>query len=364
MKKTLFIALALMACAGLFAQITPYGSVRMADWYNINNEYKMPNTDPTKDGGRITNDFLLQGNSRFGVNFKNDTGLTAKFEMSSGMSLRYLWAEQKFDGFSLLVGQTDDGMDSKGIANQVWGHDTALMGYGAAYGQRKPLVRFKMDNGFYISAMAPIKTGLDSGPTTASIDALIPKLNLGYDVDLGDIKIYPTATFQMYNYNADWNAADMDETVISFVAQVVGDFKLTNEFALKVGAHFGSNMAQMQGTSNGGWYGSMGADVAVPNAKWDAVNEEINDVATFGFFLNPTFKLTDEMTLGGGFGMTSHSGDHLGDDDITHMAFFANSAFKMYKLILTPELGMLMQNTQLDDVPSIFYFGTQLRYDF
>jgi hypothetical protein len=297
-------------------------------------------------GERATNDFVLQPNSRFGINFKHD-GLTGKVEYDATGSLRLLYGKQQFDGWSLLVGQDVDGTSI--LANQLWGNDLNLGGWGAVDGKRKPQIKFAMDEGFYIAFMKPV---LDRNPAgnQAGIDALIPKVNVGYNVDLGDIKLYPTALFQMYSYNEDFGMGH-DGDVMSWLAAISMDWKL-NDLTLRVHGNFGAN------TGNMGYAGPSNY------ALWDAVENTTNDVMTMGGYLMVGYDINPELNLNLGVGYAASSNDDW-DDDHARLAFYLQGKFLVApKVSITPEFGMMMDDLNADNSGTHMYFGAQLRFDF
>ena len=371
MKRIIILALSLIVCAGLFAQdFTPYGSVRVGYWFDMQDEDYYKGTD--KDGEPMSRTFSsldLQNNSRIGFNYKKGD-LTAKAEIGANGSFRYLWGKHDFGGFSLLAGLNDDGFDKR--ANQVWGEDKMLQGYGAVYSGRNTQVKFEMENGFYAAILKPYTdkdpiTGAFTAAELAALEAaginisdgvdhMIPRINLGYNVDLNDIKIYPTFSFQMYNYNKD--ILDIDSSVMSWLFGATVDYKM-DALSLRGHFHFGSNVANM--------YKDMGV-----GAGFDLEKEETIDETTMGGFLAVGFDVSDVINVGGGFGFASTSKEDYDND--TKMAFYLQSTLKIGdNFNLIPEFGMHMDGDKPqhkdyagDAVArgSLMYVGAQLRYNF
>jgi len=361
-SKILLVVALIAVSMSLFAQaqVTPYGSARVGYWFNMYDE-----DHPL--GKRVTNDFMLQVNSRFGVDFRNE-GLTGKAEFGVGannsISLRLLWARQQFDGWSLLVGQDNDGTSI--YANQAWGHDNSLIGYGVVDGSRNPMIRFAMDNGFYIAAM-PAKTSNDPANNTAGIDAILPRLNIGCNLRLndGNISLQPTFVFQMYSYNDDFGAG-IDGTVISYLLGATADFRF-DAMTLRTHFNFGSNTGNM-GYRFGSGHGS-DRDVNPNRATWTADNKT-EDATTLGGFLMLGYDMTSTLNfnLGFGFANTSHKDF---DNDSTKMGLYLQSTIRANRLRIVPELGMMMEGDSVMDnadsrvaLGNNIYFGTQLRLDF
>jgi hypothetical protein len=353
MKKLLFIILALLICAGLFAKdVNFYGSARVGYWFDMYDE----NHPEGGADGRMVHDMFLQNNSRFGANFR-DGGLTGKVEFGATGNIRLLYAKQQFENFSILVGQDYDGTDK--WAFQKWGSDADLVGVGAVYGGRNPMFKMAFNDGntnegFYFALMAPYT---DENPygDDYGIDALIPRINLGYNIEKGDIKVYPTASFQMYQYNEDFAliGSDDDDTVMSWLVAATLDWKLTDEFFLRAHGNFGANTGNMGIDGPGNFVG----------VKNTPSGSEFVDTMTMGGFLHLGYDLNPELGFGLGFGYASSSNDEW-EDDYARMAFYLNSTIQWNNFKLIPEFGMLMDNINMVDNPTMMYFGTQLRMDF
>lgn len=349
MKRILFVIVLVVMCASLFAQqITPYGSARVGYWYEMTDE------DHVR-GDRMAMGLGLQSNSRFGVNFRNND-LTADVEFGADGSVRFLWGKKSFGNWSLLAGLTEDGTN-KG-ATQVYGDDGMLRNYGAVYAGRSPMIRFKMTNGFYAALMATDTRTQPIG-ATGSVDALIPRINLGYDWRVNDgLAIMPTASFQMYSYNEDFGH---DGDVLSWLAAVTVDYKV-DALTLKGHFNYGTNIGNMG-------YGTGIGDAAAQrqhwSAHWDVRNNETVDTATLGGFLAIGYGINPNFKLNAGVGFTQSSNDNWDEDD-ARMAVYLQPAWNLGGLRVIPEFGMLME---MDDVKGdaegmLIYFGTQLRLDF
>ena len=344
MKRSLFIILSLVVCAGLFAQVSPYGSARMGFFYEMQDEFWNGNGE-----SRIVNTYDMQANSRFGVDFKKDE-FKGKVEFGyngGNPNVRFLWAEQQFDGFSILAGQEEDGFNKR--STQVGFGDNALKGYGWIDGGRVPQIKFKLDGGFYLALIK--QNAINASGATGSIDALIPKINLGYDWKIdSDKQFYITAGFQMYSYNEDFGPHD--GSVTSFAGALTWDQR-ADALRYRVHGFFGQNARNMGLSGN------------IKGAVWNAVDNETFDVTTIALFADMGYDISDTFNLGFGVGYQQDSGDDaIGDDALANLGFFVQGVFKMENLRLTPEVGYLMQDMNNDDPWTNIYFGCQLRYDF
>ena len=343
MKRILFVVVLVVMAVGLFAQITPYGSARIGYWYE--------NRDKDMLGGddsRLSLNYGLQSNSRFGVNFKHDN-LIGKVEYGTGVNLRLLYAKQSFGSWSLLIGQDNDGTNQ--YANQVWGTDNGLIGYGAVDGGRNPQIKMEMDNGFYAALIRP-NTSYDPANQSYAIDALIPKINLGYNMKMDDLKIMPTFMMQMYNYNKDFSANENDASVLSWLFAATAEYN-AEPMLVKAHLNYGSN------TGNMGYAGP--SNLAV----WDSAKKETIDTATLGGFLMFGYDVSPTMNINTGVGFASSSNDKFEEDD-ARMAFYIQANMRLQKLRIVPEIGMINHMDDIDGESegSMLYFGTQLRFDF
>jgi hypothetical protein len=338
-------------------------------------------------GERTVSDFMLQNNSRFGVNFRNE-GLTGRVEFGTGdvagagaganvsPTLRLIWGRQQFDGWSLMAGQDNDGTNL--YANQAVSvgtnngnrHDINLIGYGAVDGGRNTMIRFRMDNGFYIAAM-PAKTGSDPAGNAAGIDAIIPRLNIGYDMDLmeGNLKLFPTVVFQTYDYNSDFGNSHSG-SVMSWLGSLTVDYKM-DDLSLRANFNIGANTGNMGYRFGLGQAGAHARDANPNRARWDEVKNETVDATTIGLFVMAGYDVTKTLNLNLGVGYASTTHDDF-DNDATRIGAYLQGVLRAQRVRITPELGILidgdsvMNNAEGKSVPlgSMMYVGTQLRYDF
>ena len=345
MKKILLVVVLVVMCMSIFAQvqITPYGSARVGFWYTVTDE------DYALDPERTQMDFNLQSNSRFGVNFQNDA-LTANVELGANGTIRFLWGRQKFNNWSLLVGLTEDGTNQG--ARQVFGGDNMLRGWGAVYNGRNPMVRFEMDNGLYLAMIRPY-TGSDPAGNPDAIDALIPRINLGWNLAHKTVRLQPTFVLQMYDYNED---RGQEGSVMAWLGALTFDYN-ENKFGTKVHVNYGVNIGQMG-------YGAFMQGHPV-NAGWDPIENETVDITTLGAVFTAGWDFTPNFNMNFGVGYVSSDMDDWEETD-DRMAFYLQAVFKAKNLRIIPEVGMLdyMDNQAGDSRGTVMYFGTQLRLDF
>ena len=310
---------AVTALPAMAADVSFYGQARLATFYNMN----------TTDGGVDTNGFdeHLQGNSRFGANFKNgDFG--GKFEVGTSggnANIRLLYGTWNFGSGKLTVGQ-DYNRYWLG-SQQVWGDDNGNNGYGSLWDGRQPQIRVDLSNGFYFSAIKPQNNADNSNQeiiTTSSTtdndnnEQYLPKLNVGYAGKAGSFSYNVGVVGQTYKDK------DFDETVTSLMGYVTGQagFGATS---VAFTASYGQNVGNM------GFLGRM-----------SKVNAD--DVTGFEGMLQLSQKLSDTLSFNAGVGYVYDKSDADGADADDKMTVFANMPIKMAKYVtLVPEISYIDQ---------------------
>ena len=342
MKKISLIILISCVFIGLTAVNWDfYGSARMMMWYEQDNE------DLTGSESRLNLNYGLQGNSRFGATVEHDN-YTGGVEMGlsgSGASLRKVYAEYDFGNMSLLVGQTYTGFADFG--SQVYWVDNNLIGFGMAYDGRNPMVKLSMDNGFYAMAMPPEKHGLGSF-TADQFDALIPKMNFGYDYSSGKMRLHPTFGFNMTQLNSDFNSGEYDDQVLSYNLGVTFDYDMDSMF-LRIQGNYGQNVS---------YYGF---DYSSTKSSPYWAEEEVKNASTMSAYVDLTF---NNISLGAGLEQSDN--DDLDDADAA-MSAYALYNYEMAKnLCLVPEVGMIdyMEDGMGNTEGQRIYFGAKLQANF
>lgn len=365
MKKILFgiIMLSLLASMAFAQEIKPYGSARIGYWYEMLSEVK--NNDVVTRESDLDLNYGLQGNSRFGVNFKKDD-LTAKVEYgykdgiddleketkTSFASLRLLYAKMNMGSYSILIGQDYDGLSE--YAGQVYGDDTNLIGWGAVDGKRNPQVKVEYQNGFYFAFVKPTMTAPDGlTEDVKSKDLLFPRVNVGMKFKMDNFYIHPTLAVQQFSYSKDDNPISDDISVMSYQFAVTGQMNM-DALMLRAQLNYGGNA------------GNMDYKFA-EQAHWNNDKKELTDASTLGGFFEFGYKVSDMMTLDAGLGYMSNDRD---TDDYeqadSRMALYGQIKLKFGALQVIPEMGMMneMENEAKVKEGSKMYFGTQLRMDF
>ena len=349
MKKLLLVLVGIALISGLMAKVDFYGQVRTGAWY-----YK---TDENWTGGK-TFDLTskLYGNSRVGAKFAKDK-LSAKIELglkNNDAVLRLAYAKYKFDSFSIIFGQDYTGFPSKNLtsqANAVFGGSDLLgVGYGAAFDGRQAQFKFAMDNGFYFILMQPNK--VDPQGNGAAIDALLPKMNFGFNYKSDSFSLFPTFGVNYSKYNKD--KAHMDDAVLAYAFATTFVFK-ADMLNLKAQVNYGQNTKD---------YGIKG-NIVKSSASWDTQNNKVINSTTYGGYLQATLK-TDiaKFTLGGTY--ISNKNDNLNEPDTAASAFVQANVKISKKLCVVPEAGKLMkmEDGNGNKQGSSIYFGTKLQAKF
>ena len=140
---------AVTALPAMAGEATPYASIRMSTFWNIN--------EKAATGTNQGYDEHLQANARLGVNFKNDN-ITGKAELGAGsgtdtVGIRLLYGAWDFGSGKLVIGQ--DWNRYYTFPTQVAKSENLLNGYGNLWDGRTPQIRVDMKNGAYVSFMQP-----------------------------------------------------------------------------------------------------------------------------------------------------------------------------------------------------------------
>ncbi len=358
MKKAILVFLAIGFMATMFAaEITPYGSARLGYWYeNLSKENSTDGNVTGKSFMRLN--YALQGNSRLGVKFKNDA-LTGQVEYGAKdgtANVRLLWGKYDFGTWALLFGQDYTGFNE--YASQVYGGDNDLIGYGAADEGRQAQVRVEMKTGLYFALIKPALVDPSGYTGTGHMkNVMMPKINVGYKMNMGNLYFHPTFGFNTYSYNKEGASADTityDHSVTSWILGLTAKSTM-DAISIKGHLNYGQNIKNYgisTATNNGAYY--------------TADDNKVNDVSTLGLFVEGSYKMNDTMTPTIGLGMVSSSNSDWDKSDGA-MAIFAQLNYKMNKsLCFIPEIGIQdrQKNAGGDKEGSLFYFGTQMRVDF
>ena len=355
MKKFLILVVLSLLFSSVFAEVNFYGSVRLGYWYEMMDE------DLTGGESRMNMQLVNYGTSRMGANFTHENIIGKAefgFNGAGNVYTRLLYGKIVLndEGCNLVIGQDYSGFNLANVASQgtsiLLGYENMLLGYGALYDGRHPMIKFTNKLGIFLSLASPKKIDAVNLGSDA-IDALIPKINLGFNFKKENLGIFPTIGFNMSKYNSDFNSAERDETVMAYVFATTFKYNL-DDLVIKCQVHYGQNIAD---------YGIITSTCA--NASWDAVEEEVIDVVTMGGYLQMSYPIGSTKIIAGG-GYVISSSDDLDDND-TGM-----SAFLQWNIILHKNISLIPEAGIIDDMEdgmgvvegSEIYFGTKLQIDF
>ncbi len=349
MKKLIVLLLVFSASIGLFANIDFYGQVRTGLWYNMQDE------DYTGAEARTKMDFLLYKNSRLGFNFSADKYMAkAEVGFSSSVVLRLLYGEYSFNKFKLLAGKAYTGFSDfpSQVVACIYSYDNLMIGYGFYYDSSQPQIRFTLDNGLYVILMAP-KIIDPAGFGADAVDALLPKINIGYKTHFGNIYFHPTFGINMGNYNKDVTG-NIDESIMAYVGAITVGY-VEGPYSLKAQVNFGQNSFD---------YGILGCTARY--AGWDAEKNEIIAVSNFGGFAEFGYAINEKTSIKAGFGYNGSDMDTLDETDGASTFFFQTTRKLAENVFLVPEVGMIndMEDGMGNKEGSRTYFGAKLQMNF
>jgi hypothetical protein len=349
MKKVVFVLAVVFLAGAVLSAVDFYGNARIGYWYDMQ--------DKDFNNGvadRTVLHYDLFSTSRFGAIFTGEA-YKGKIEVCmarTGVNLRQVWGEYDFGMMKVLVGQYYTGFFD--LPNQataiVSASENLMIGYGLTYDSRNPMIKLSLDNGAYLIFMEP---KLVDPAGVGGVDALLPKVNLGMRFNFDSLMLHPTFGINMSQYNKDFNAAGMDESVLAYAAALTAKYCMGDLTILAQGS-LGQNVKDygiLSGATGG-------------KAVWDGT--DILNATTTAGYLELKYKLNDKTTLmaGGGFSGTDRD-DY--DDPNTAITAYLNAKINLHpKMFIMPEVGMI--DEQEDGMGNVegsrMYFGLNLQADF
>jgi hypothetical protein len=329
-KLVLALAAVAMIATPVFADVTPYGSARVAAFY-LDSDASFLGDTPGTSVTRL--DLALQSNTRFGI--KANTGdVTGRIEIGlrGANYVRLAYGTVKLGAGTLLVGQSYTKYTK--FSNQVLNNDQGFIGYGALYDGRQPQITYTMDNGLYFSMIRNANLAADGD--------LIPKLNVGFANKAGNFSYNVGAAFSQFEVNATDDATN-------YFVYINGDAKF-GEFNLGYGAHYGQNI---------GSYGILdrsGASTFVAGAAG-------GDSTGYGLMLDASIK-----GFSFGIGYTADDSDATAAVDTDdQMSYYVNYTVQVAKgFMIVPEFAVIDNGDDATgaDEGSAYAFGAKLQMDF
>jgi hypothetical protein len=345
MKKLILLiaALAMVASFALTAAAAEwnfYGSARMTTFSEDDD-----NPAPAKDDTDTTWD--LQGNSRFGATVKVSDTLVGGFEYGTGVNLRKLYAEWTFGAGKMLIGQTYTPASSMFYSNQVWGSDNDLLDCGQQYIGRVPMIQLTFGT-FKVAFVRP-NTGGFTLPG-ADVDTTFPKLEASYKFKMDNFFIDVFGGYQTYEVGS----VDVD----AYLAGVGGGVDL-GAFYVNANVY----MAQ-----NGAAYGLLNTSAMASNTiGYNPVKKDLVDMDTLGYLLVAGFKVSDMITIEGGYGAVQHELDQSGSKEDEAQTFYVNASITLAPgVFVVPEIGVrdYMDDAAGKDQGKMTYFGAKWQMNF
>lgn len=337
MKKLMILvaALTLVASFALTAAAAEwnfYGSARMTTFSVDNDKNGADDRDTT---------WALQGNSRFGATVKVSDTLTGGFEYGTGVNVRKLYGEWNFGAGKLLVGQTYT-PSAYFYSNSVFDGDGDLLDAGQAYIGRQPMLRLTF--GDFKIAFVSINTGSFG---TGDIDTTWPKIEASYNMKMDNFFVDLSGGYQTY----EANGVDVD----SYLLQLGGGM----DFGA---AYFKANVFVAQ---NGDAYGLYNAGLhsdAMGFAAGDVV-----DTDTLGWLVVCGFKVSDMLTIEGGYGAIESELDASGADADEGAQYYINASITLAPgVYVVPEIGVrdFKDSAGGADEGDLTYFGAKWQINF
>ncbi len=351
--KRLFVLLAAIALVSVFAATAMaaewnfYGSARMGTFYEDEDE-NAGDDERTK--------WDLQGNARIGATVKNgDIG--GGFEYGAGdgkANIRKLYGTYNFGGgSSILVGQSYSPTGDRFYSNQVWGADEDLLSTGQFYAGRQPMIMFS-SQGFSFALVKP-NDGGNLEIAGGDVDITLPKFEAKYSIKQDGLFVDIWGGFQTYEIESPTETHD----VSSYVAGIGGGIDTGSAF-LKLHGYFARNQ---------GNYGAafLGPDKTTDDALYDAFNNDILDVDTFGGLAVLGFKASDTMTFEIGGGYVAHEADIDNAEKDETMSYYANVTINIAPgFFIVPEVGIVdyMDGLTENDQGKLTYYGAKWQINF
>ncbi len=326
------------------SKLNIYGSIRMAAYYDAatTNSGATGAEDVTVDQLH----YLMQGNSRFGFNFKMggfmgnvETGFVPN-PGTGTLGFRQLWGGYQFEnGLNVKVGQQTNIAEGHLTISDMFWTDNGLAGYGAAASKRSPMIKV----GFMGATLAIIDNtngGVAGTVGGLALDAdaqFLPRLELAYGMkfDMASFKVF--GAYEVRSYN------DANNAIYNLTGATVGaygDYKVAG-VTIKLTAFWAMNGA-MNGTAQSLTANGEATDSSLLAATFDATEGKFNNTTSIGvagevgYMFNPMFG----AIVGGGFQTNSNEGWGVDNKGINTFAVFAQLPIKFNKYFsVKPNVG-------------------------
>jgi hypothetical protein len=383
------MALAVQASA---IELTPYGAVRVATWYNQTESYRA-GTGASYTDSDLSHD--IQGDSLFGLRLK-DADFSGVFEMgaynpknySGGPEIRLMFADWDFGAGTVRVGKAPSPYVYRTM--QAWDSDGGMNGYGSLWDGRYGQVKVTMKNGFYVDVMQPrvgaagniTSNDTNAGalaafqqtgnvyPTAAytDYDTFMPKIVAGYEGKLDKWTYGGGAAFNSYKIKTRTTAtaATVTDDVTSYLLYFHGKIDLA-PVELAYNVFGGQNVGDLMSSGASAYVpAGNGASVAGTGtgAYYDVANK--SDATTYGGWGQIGYTANDKLKLYVGASYVVDKNDKAKSDD-ERLATFVNAQYQVSKYFLVvPEIDYIddMKNTLGNKEPKIIAAGVKWEMKF
>ncbi len=358
--KALCVAgMSLAMAAPAFAGAQFYGSMRYDTFYITQKSDGGQNAAGKDNATTLQNE--LAGNSRFGAKF-DEGNLFGQVELgikgysSNDIYTRLMYGTYKFNGGSLLIGQTYDPWTM--FSDQAFNADNGNIGFGALYDSRQPQIKLTF-SGFYI---ALVDTHTGSALNTGDLMQVeIPKVGIGYDGKAGPVSFGGGFAYQTYK---EKNAAiGFDENINSYLVygRVAVD---VSPVTVKAQVHYGQNL------SNFGIAGRSQAAATLSSSGG------VDNTDCYGGFVQVGAKVAPVASVNAGVGYTS---DKMAGTKYNQTTVFVNAPIEIAKgFHVVPEFDYFhynhptasglantgMPSQGLPDLKNAYVFGAKWQMDF
>ena len=340
--KKLFIVFAVLCLAApaMAADWNFYGSARFKTFYE--------DFDPDEPGQDNEKNLTWnqQGNSRIGANVKVNDEISGRFEYGAGPNLRLLYGTYNFGGGQFQIGQDYTPSSSYFYSNSVFGDDGDLLGVGAFYLGRVPMVQVKLGG----LKLAAIRQATPDGVGYAASETLLPKLEVSYGYKADQFFVDVFGGYQTYEVTT---TAGNDEDIASYVLGIGGGVNFGPVY-FKAGLNMGENY---------GNYGAYNPGGLRNKAEIDA-GGNLRDTDNFGWLAVLGFKASDMLTLEAGYGVQEAELDGAtNSDEIEQM--YLNAVVNITKgFFVVPEVGLIKDSPAGGNSSEAFYIGAKWQINF
>jgi len=350
MKKLFVVCIALAMVfaftAEAMADMSAYGSVRFRT-------YTVAVDNPGATFDTRTTAWNMGILSRLGFNFSSgdvggkwefDTGIASVTSAASSVGwadtdsnrwgdlrVRHAYGYWNFGGGQLLIGQTFPLADLN--AGVVYYTGNLDQGFGSIGLQTARPMQMRLTFGnFKVALISPYTTTMGVYTGATAVDATIPKIELGYTLKLENIALDFVGGYQTLE----------DRIVATDQSQDVDSYLLAARVKANFGAFFVNFVAGY--AQNARQYGLEYTDNVTGTAVWNAASNTMNDCETINAALAIGFKISDTMTIQGGYGYTDSEADEFGGNkyEDTGFGYYVNLKVKLAdNVYMIPEIVVI-----------------------